>query len=172
MKEWIPIPGTVKEKLIKVALEEFSLNGFKSVNITKLAEKANTTTGAVYHHFGSKYSLYEVIRTDMEQRIIDRMEGAASLFDQPNKRLEAALITALDFAVKSKICRLLSEDLADYKNDQVKRFIYEFGKDIPLPLEVVIYSSWRSILKAISEDEITYEQGKDLLKWLLKRELN
>ena len=85
MKEWIPIPGSNKEKIIKVALEEFSLKGYQGVNITDLANKADMTTGAIYHHFGSKAKLYEIIRMDMEQRMIDRMEGAASLFDQKVK---------------------------------------------------------------------------------------
>jgi AcrR family transcriptional regulator len=172
MKEWIPIPGTVKEKLINVAMEEFSLKGFNGVNISELAKKADTTTGAVYHHFGSKSKLYEVIRKDLEQRIIDRMEGAASLFDQPNKKLEAALITALDFVVKSKLCKVLSEDLTEFRDNKVKHFIDEISENSALPVQVIIYSSWQSILKSISEEELTYEEGKKVLQWLLKRELS
>lgn len=47
----------------------------------------------------------------MEQRIIDRMEGAASLFDEPEEALKAALITGLDSTVKFNICKLISEEL-------------------------------------------------------------
>ena len=37
---------------------------------------AETTTGPLYHHFGSKLGLYDVIRSDVERRVTDRMEGA------------------------------------------------------------------------------------------------
>lgn len=170
MKEWIPIPGTSKDTLIKVALEEFSAKGYKGVNITDLAKKANMTTGAVYHHFGSKSKLYEVIRTDLEQRIIDRMEGAASLFDQADEALKAALITGLDFAVKHKICKLISEVYPYNKKDRIEGFLSDLNSNKDLPLEILLISSWRSILKSISDDQLRLEQGKDLIKWLFKRE--
>jgi AcrR family transcriptional regulator len=33
-------------------------------------------TGALYHHFGSKLGLYDLMRDDVERRLLDRMEGA------------------------------------------------------------------------------------------------
>lgn len=171
MKEWIPIPGTSKETLIKVALEEFSTKGYKEVNITELANKANMTTGAVYHHFGSKSKLYQVIRNEMEQRILDRMEGATSLFEESNEALEAALITGLDFSVKFNICRLISEEAPYSKRDKIEEFLTNINTNTNLPLEIVLISSWRSILKGISDNQITLEQGKNLIKWIFKREV-
>lgn len=170
MKEWIPIPGSNKEKIIKVALEEFSLTGYQGVNITELASKANMTTGAIYHHFGSKAKLYEMIRTDMEQRVIDRMEGAASLFDQKDKALEVALVTGLNFAVKMNICKLLSEEKSYNHKDDIEEFLTTMCLKENLPLEVVVVSSWRSILKSIFENRITLEQGIELIRWLFKRD--
>ena len=168
MKNWIPIPGTNKEKIIKVALEEFSLKGYKGVNIAELAAMADMTTGVVYHHFGSKAKLYEIIRTDMEQRIIDRMEGAASLFDLAGEALEAALVTGINFAVKMKICKLLSEEKPYTNRDKVEEFLTNMLQKENLPLDIVVLSSWRSILNAISSDQITHEQGKNLVKWLFR----
>ncbi|MBS4220026.1 helix-turn-helix transcriptional regulator [Bacillus sp. FJAT-49711] len=168
MKEWIPIPGSNKEKIIKAALEEFSLKGYQEVNIAELANKADMTTGAIYHHFGSKAKLYEIIRMEMEQRMVDRMEGAASLFDQEGKALEAALITGLNFSVKMNICKLLSEEKPYSNIDKIEEFITNMLKSENLPLELVLISSWRSILNAISKDQITHEQGIDLVKWLFK----
>ncbi|QFF99323.1 TetR/AcrR family transcriptional regulator [Psychrobacillus glaciei] len=168
MKNWIPIPGSNKEKIIKVALEEFSDKGYKAVNIAELAAMADMTTGAVYHHFGSKAKLYEIIRTDMEQRVIDRMEGAASLFDQEKEALEAALVTGLNFAVTMNICKLLSEEKPYTHQDKIEKFLTTMLLKEKLPLDVVVLSSWRSILKAITYEQITHEQGKSLLKWLFR----
>ncbi len=170
MKEWIPIPGSNREKIINVALEEFSLTGYQGVNIAELASKANMTTGAIYHHFGSKAKLYEIIRTDMEQRMIDRMEGAASLFDREEDALEAVLVTGLNFAVKMNICKLLSEEKSYSNKHSLEEFLTSMCLKGNLPLEIVVISSWRSILKSIFEEQITHEQGKDLIKWLIKKD--
>ncbi|KAB2328726.1 TetR/AcrR family transcriptional regulator [Bacillus mesophilum] len=170
MKEWIPIPGTNKDRLITVALEEFSKKGFEGVNITELAEKAQMTTGAVYHHFGSKAKLYEVIRTEIEQRILDRMEGAASLFDNPNEAIKASMITGMDFVTKNEFSRLISEPNPTNKTDRIERFLSDLNNNNDLPLELVLIASWRSILKGISKEEITSKQGKELINWLFKKE--
>ena len=169
MKEWIPIPGTNKDALLKAALEEFSNKGYEGANITELASKANMTTGAVYHHFGSKANLYEVIRSEMEQRILDRMEGAVSLFEEDTLRaLEAALITGLDFAVKQQICRLVSEIPPYHKQDKIKLYLASVHP-CDMPVELMLISSWRSLLMAIANDEIDVNQGKSLIKWLFKK---
>lgn len=170
MKEWIPIPGTNKDTLIKVALEEFSLKSYTDVNITELARKAKMTTGAVYHHFGSKAKLYEVVRMEMEQRIVDRMEGAASLFEQQDEALKAALITGLNFVVKQNICKLISEEVSTNKQDKIKGFLAELSRNREdLPVEMVLISSWRAILNGLSNQQISHEQGIQLIEWLFKK---
>ncbi|MEH7111416.1 helix-turn-helix domain-containing protein [Neobacillus niacini] len=170
MKEWIPIPGTSKDTLIQVALEEFSMKGYNEVNISELAKKANMTTGAVYHHFGSKANLYEVVRGEIEQRIIDRMEGAASIFEDFGEALKAAFITGLIFAVKQNVCKLLSESYPNNKMDRIEDFITNLNKSTELPIEIVLISTWRSILKGLAENQITQEQGIRLVHWVFKRE--
>ncbi|MBO8157724.1 MAG: helix-turn-helix transcriptional regulator [Bacillaceae bacterium] len=169
MKEWIPIPGSNKDRLLQAALEEFSHKGFKEVNIAKLAQKADMTTGAVYHHFGSKLGLYRVLRTEMEQRILDRMEGAASLFEDPIKKLEAAMITGFESAVKLNASKLISEDVEGVEQDKIKDFITELTYQSIPGLEYILISSWRSLLKAVFEDHLSVEQGKQLMKWLFER---
>ncbi|GKV57276.1 hypothetical protein NCCP2222_32230 [Sporosarcina sp. NCCP-2222] len=128
------------------------------------------TTGAIYHHFGSKANLYEVIRTEMEQRVIDRMEGAASLFAEPEEALQAALLTGLDAAVKFNICKLISEELPYDKEDKIELFLSNLHvRNRDLPVEIILISSWRSILKSISLNQITSSQGKDLIKWIFNK---
>ncbi|WP_405100083.1 TetR/AcrR family transcriptional regulator [Oceanobacillus sp. FSL H7-0719] len=170
MNEWIPIPGTNKDRLITVALEEFSKKGYKGVNITELAEKANMTTGAVYHHFGSKAKLYEVIRTEIEQRILDRMEGAASLFDNPSEAMKAAMISGMDFVTKNDFSHLISEPNPSNRKDKIERFLSDLNAINDLPIELVLIASWRSIIKGIANKQITIKQGKDLINWLFQKE--
>ena len=169
MKEWIPIPGTNKDVIIQLALEEFTEKGYKKVNITDLAKRANLTTGAIYHHFGSKAKLYEMIRKDVEKRIIDRMEGAASVFEEPTEAIQNALIAGMAFVVKNNFSQLISEDPPYQNNDLIVNCMYELRKNkVTIPIEVPLISAWRSILKEISVGKITYEDGKLLMKWLIK----
>ena len=56
--------------------EEFGARPFDEVTVGELAAAADVTTGALYHHFGSKLGLYAFVRDDVERRLLDRMEGA------------------------------------------------------------------------------------------------
>ena len=65
------------------ALEAFGARGYEGVAVAELARAAETTTGPLYHHFGSKLGLYDAIRTDVERRVLDRMEGALAAASRP-----------------------------------------------------------------------------------------
>jgi AcrR family transcriptional regulator len=104
-------------------MHHFERDGFEACSVTDLAAKAGVTTGALYHHFGSKLGLYAVVRGDLENRVVDRMEGAAeSVFGATPARagatpglrdvrsvVRAALLVAFDAAVRFNACRLLGE---------------------------------------------------------------
>ena len=75
---WIPISTSPKGRLALVAVREFGARPFDEVTVGELAAAADVTTGALYHHFGSKLGLYAFVRDDVERRLLDRMEGAAT----------------------------------------------------------------------------------------------
>ena len=65
-----------KGRLALAAVREFGGRRFDEVTVGELASAADVTTGAIYHHFGSKLGLYVFVREDVERRVLDRMEGA------------------------------------------------------------------------------------------------
>ncbi|MGG3626620.1 TetR/AcrR family transcriptional regulator [Bacillus gobiensis] len=169
MKEWIPIPGSNKEKILATALQEFSLHGFAQTNITELAKIAQVTTGAIYHHFGSKARLYEIIKKEMEQRILDRMEAVTVLFEEPYNKLNASLKTGLDFVVKKEIYNLFIEMQEEPTENEIYLFLKEVCSSTNTKgLEFILYSSWVAILKSISEGKLTVSEGKNLIEWILR----
>lgn len=169
MREWIPIPGSSKEKILLTALQEFSKHGFAQTNISELATKAQVTTGAIYHHFGSKAQLYEIIKGEMEQRILDRMEGVIELFEDPQKKILVALNTGLDFVAKKEIGNLFIEGVENNKETKIYHFIKELCYSNSLKgLEIILYSSWISIILAISKGDINVTEGKKLIEWILR----
>ena len=97
MREWIPISTSPKGRLALAAVKEFGTRPFGDVTVGELAAAADVTTGAIYHHFGSKLGLYAFVRRDVERRLIDRMEGAAEFAGQHAVRAALVLIALLDF---------------------------------------------------------------------------
>lgn len=47
-----------QDRLIIVALEAFSINGYEGASIRNIAEKAEVNIAAINYHFGSKHNLY------------------------------------------------------------------------------------------------------------------
>ena len=62
MREWIPVSTSPKGRLALAAVTEFGARPFDEVTVAELAAAAKVTTGALYHHFGSKLGLYTFVR--------------------------------------------------------------------------------------------------------------
>src|SRR5918996_5150110 len=100
MRNWIPVSTSPKGRLALAAIKEFGARPFDEVAVGELAAAAQVTTGALYHHFGSKLGLYEFVRDDVEQRLLDRMEGAIAAAGDRPAAVQAALLVGFDFAVR------------------------------------------------------------------------
>lgn len=81
----------------------------------ELAAAAGVTTGSLYHHFGSKLGLYALVRTEIERRVLDRMEGAADARagDPSAVAARAAVLVGFDHAVGHGVARVLAERAVD-----------------------------------------------------------
>src|SRR5687768_8769913 len=102
MREWIPLSTSARGRLALAAVRQFGARPYDEVTVGELAAAAQVTTGALYHHFGSKLGLYGFVRDDVEQRLLDRMEGALAGAGQgsgPSAAVRAALLVGFDFAV-------------------------------------------------------------------------
>jgi len=148
MADWIPVPGTAKGRLVETALREFGRRGFDAVGVTEIAAGAGVTVGSLYHHFGSKAGLYEVVRTDVERRLLDRMEGAWAA--QPD--LAAALGVGFDYLVRSGFTRLLAEPRAD---DPVEEFFTARADADGFPIGRLLAAAWRSALEFAQADAVS-----------------
>jgi AcrR family transcriptional regulator len=149
MKDWIPIPGTAKARLVEAAIHHFELSGYDAVNVTELASKAGVTTGSLYHHFGSKQALYLVVRNEMEWRIVERMHGAAAAAPGAGAA-RAALLVAFDAAVHFGVCRILAEPVPVERDDPVEAALLSL---VPAQLGAagaILAAAWRAALLAVA----------------------
>jgi len=148
MHDWIPVPGTTKARLVDAALREFALRGFEPVAVTEIAGVAGVTVGSLYHHFGSKSGLYDLVRTDVERRLLDRMEGAWSA----TSHLADAVAVGFDYLVAAGYTRLLAERHPDGTDDAVERFVLARLEPADAPFGALLAAAWRAALAIAPEN--------------------
>lgn len=148
MREWIPVSTSPKGRLALTAVRTFGSRAFDEVTVGELAAAAGVTTGALYHHFDSKLGLYEFVRRDVERRLLDRMEGAASATPGRSEALAAALLVGFDFAVGQDFHRLLGEPPAGSAEDPLLELLSSLAS---VPLGRVIAAAWRAAVLSVAE---------------------
>jgi len=148
----MPISTSPKGRLALAAVKEFGARPFDEVTVTGLAAAADVTTGALYHHFGSKLGLYAFVREDIERRLLDRMEGALAAAEPQTDRSAAvtsALLVGMDFAVRENFLRILGEPPAGTGHDRLAEMLSQSAVPAAPLLGPVLAAAWRAALAAI-----------------------
>ena len=153
MREWIPVTTSPKGRLVLTAVKEFGPRPFDEVTVGELAAAANVTTGAIYHHFGSKLGLYAFVRDDVERRLLDRMEGAAAAGDQADRSaaVKAALLVGFDFAVREGFLRILGEPPVGAHPDRLADLLSAETAPASPVLGRLLAAAWRAALAAVAD---------------------
>jgi AcrR family transcriptional regulator len=149
MPEWVPVSTSSRGRLAEAALRAFGSHSFDEVGVVDLARSADTTTGSLYHHFGSKLGLYAFVREDVERRLLDRMQGAAAVVNGSGARVSAALLVAFDYAVASGYARMLAAPLSGRPEDPVQSFIATMLREDDAPYSEVLVAAWRAALEFV-----------------------
>lgn len=173
MRSWIPVPGTTTGRLVVAALELFGPQGFDPVSVTGIAERAGVTTGSLYHHFGSKAGLYQLVRADVEQRVVDRLEGAAAA--RPVRMvadLAPVLLVGYDYVVDRGFTRLLGEPAPAGAGggapvDEVQQLLGRMVADKVAPMDALLAAAWRAALTYASTGPDAAKEARVALVRLL-----
>ncbi|MGH3763381.1 TetR/AcrR family transcriptional regulator [Actinophytocola sp.] len=170
MREWVPVPGTAKARLVEAAIHQFEVAGYEAVNVTELAAKADVTTGSLYHHFGSKLGLYLVVREEMERRVVDRMAGAvAAAGGRGRAAVRAALLVAFDAAAHFGVCRILAEPLPVPRDDPIEATLRPLVPKRRGASGTILAASLRAALLAVA-DGVPSPTARASLDYLLAPE--
>lgn len=147
----MPLPGSAPRRLLDAALEAFETEGYDAASVTAIARSAGVTTGALYHHFGSKAGLHAVLLNDLEKRLDERLQGALEAGDGSRAALVRGLQIALDAAVRIGCCRVVGEAGGRLRDDPIAATI---TRAIPggSPIAgTAVAAAWRSILLAVAD---------------------
>lgn len=150
VREWIPVPGSTKARLLAAAIARFEADGFEAAAVTAIASDADTTTGALYHHFGSKHGLFTAIREEMERRVRDRMEGAHAAVGGGRGGVVAALLVGFDAAVHFGAARILSDPAAAPERDALLPALETLVGDAPTHVPAMLLGTYRAALAAVA----------------------
>jgi AcrR family transcriptional regulator len=172
MRSWIPVPGTTTGRLVEAALELFGAEGYAPVGVARIATHAGVTTGSLYHHFGSKADLYHLVRADVEQRVVDRLEGAAATQAGSATDLAAVLGVGFDYLVSSGFLRLLAEPAPDSagatpRRDPVEELVHRLLGEGQAPMPALVAAAWRTALRHAGDGPSAARDARRALTRLL-----
>jgi AcrR family transcriptional regulator len=129
----------------------FGAHPYDEVTVGDLSADAGVTTGAIYHHFESKLGLYQFVRVDVERRLLDRMEGAASATTDRADAITSAMLVGFDFAVEQDFFRILGDPPARSNGDDLADLLARLSAPAPAPLGSILAAAWRASLLSVAE---------------------
>jgi AcrR family transcriptional regulator len=165
VREWVPVSTSPKGRLALAAVQEFGARRFDEVTVSELASAARVTTGALYHHFGSKLGLYAFVREDVERRLLDRMEGAIAASTPASDRaaaVTAALLVGFDFAVREGFLHILGDPPGGEDQDRLAQMLRANTAAASPVLGRMLAAAWRAALAAVAEGSEP-QQARDAL---------
>ena len=122
----------VKEKIIKIAREEFVRLGFRNVRVDELSQKIGISKRTLYEHFRTKEELFEaIIDIELErvksfvENIIEFVEKnpQANLIEEINKMWQLNANSAIEFT------REFIDDMQKY-TPHIWDIIYQFRQKV------------------------------------------
>lgn len=87
-------------RILDEARRCFADLGYESTTNKVLAERANITTGAIYHYFESKLDMYVEVHNDVQQRVYDRLRASVADCTTFRESLAAVLDTVLELHIE------------------------------------------------------------------------
>lgn len=88
--------GLTGQRILRAARQCFAESGYVAASTHMVAARVGLTTGALYHHFGSKRELYLAVFEEVEQFIYERFRAAT----EPHATFAAKVDALLEETVR------------------------------------------------------------------------
>ena len=98
-----------RENVLTAALEVFSQYGYSAARLEEIAQVAEVTRGAIYHHFGNKEGLYKALVTERSAGVNQLAEEIFSQGGTSAEIIRRLLIGLMEYLEENKEYRALLE---------------------------------------------------------------
>ena len=131
--------------ILDAAQALFTAKNFADVTMADIAEVADVTKGALYHHFASKEELYLTMMHRYLEKIEALMETAVAQDGTCRERLRAFTLTFLRLPpAEQDVMRLVRRDVNIFKGAEREQLIRAYQKALPERAEAIIRDGVRT----------------------------
>jgi AcrR family transcriptional regulator len=123
--------AATREALLAAARSAFGKLGYAEVSLAQIARDARATTGALYHHFADKRSLFAAVAEDIEAELVAHLMRSAPQTRDPWAVLTYAVTESLAYAARPGIANVIFKEAPSILGAAVWREIemrYAFGQ--------------------------------------------
>lgn len=120
------LPQEKRERILRVAREEFANNGFENTSIQQIAKKSGISVGSVYKYFDNKESLFTMIVQEGLTTLENFLLGLASSEEDILLKAEKIIRALLNFSraepeLIKLYCSLTTGENSEFLNELSQR---------------------------------------------------
>ena len=136
----------VRERLLVAASEASARRGYHQVGVQAICRAAGTTTGALYHHFGSREALLTAVRERADEIILEAMRQATATLAPGPRAVRTALLAAWDVVQAQGLTQLVAQRPDATGMDPLPMYVQSLWSWAPAALGPVLVATWRGAL--------------------------
>jgi AcrR family transcriptional regulator len=144
-----------RTRILDAGEECFAAEGFERTRLEDVAGKVGVRRGAIFHYFSGKRDLYEAVLIRLGERLMGRLRDAVAGQEALPDRLEAAVLTWIDFAGERptfpRLILHLAADASPADRPIVERFA---GPFLTLLEQTFAEGQRKGILKPLTRDPL------------------
>jgi AcrR family transcriptional regulator len=128
-------------RILEAAQELFTTNNYADVSMSEIAETAEVTKGAIYHHFSGKEDLYLTMMHNYLDDIQSMTSEIVEEYREHSCREQVRVITFSFLglpATQQDLMRLVRRDINSFKDPEREKLIKAYQKALPKQVETII----------------------------------
>lgn len=113
------LPPEKRDRILRVAVEEFANNGFENTSIQQIAKKSEISVGSVYKYFENKETLFSMVvrggLSSLEELLIGLADSSEDILVKAETIIRALLRFSKENPALVKLyCRLTTTDNSEF----------------------------------------------------------
>lgn len=132
-----------KERILKESMALFSVYGFDSVSVRRIAEEVGVKNSALYKHFESKQAIFDAIVTASQERFLQKYSDAKVAELKTPDEFENMCINFFLYQTKDSwitmFRRMLMMEM--FKNEEMAKVYKNIFIDMPVQYQTMLFQA-------------------------------